>query len=382
MTGKTSSKLGAVAMVALLVASLLTVAVAPAMAAAGNVEIGSTSYSVDEDRSEDVTVDVTADADGISNETLELDVTDSDGNVVHTHSKTIDVAADSTETFTFTVDPEAESLAPGNYTLDAAAGGVTSGTSDLTVDDVQEPSASWSQTGYELFQSGGDSNTVEYTLDAGDRDQTSNVTVSVTDPDGNTAFETIEQDVSVSAGNTTTGTVTLSSSDVDMTGTHSLSVDWSGATMTTDLNVSDPSDPTIRADTEAVSMYNESDAQDLPVTLAAGDYNQTGDLTVTITDDETGDVAYETTKASVSVVAGETKSTSFTVTSDDLDAGNYSVAYSWEGASAQSDLTVEEGEGDTVFAGGAVGGAGVAGIIVLIGALISIALGVAAFRER
>jgi hypothetical protein len=381
MTQGTQSKLGAVAMAALLVFSVLTVAVAPAMAAVGNVEMGQTSYSIDEDVSQTVVVNVTDDGGSTGSQKVVLDITDSTGTSVYNTSKTVSINAGATKSVEFVVDPATQGIGPGSYKVQGSAGSLVSNASDLTVNDVQEPSVAWGQTGYEIFASGGDSNTVEYTLTAGDRDTTSNVTVSVIDPNGNTTFSTVDQDVSVGAGNTTTGTVTLASSDVDMTGTHSIEVSWSGATMGTDLTVSDPSNPAVRAGTYSSSMYNSSDAQDLPVTLAAGDYNQTGDLSVTITDDATGNVVYESTKTSVSVAAGETKSTSFSVASDDLDAGNYSVSYSWEGDSAQSALTVEEGEGDTVVAGGVIDDANPAQILIVLAALITILMAVAAVRD-
>jgi len=382
MLGATGRKLGVLA----LVAALLVTAVGPAAAAVSDVTIVGNSYSVDEDRSQSVDVEVTADSNGISGETLTLNVSDSNGNVVQTYSKTIDVPAGETATFSFDVDASSggADLSPGSYSLDAEAGGVTSGTSDLTVNDIEETSVSWGQSSYDLFLDGGDSRTVEYTVTAGDRDVNSeNVTVRVYDPSANAVFETVIEDVTVAAGNTTTGEVTLGSGDVDTTGDHSLGVKVDGASTSSILSVTDPADPAVNADKTAYEMFNESDSVGISATLAAGDYDRTGDATVNITD-ESGNVVYEANKTGVTVNAGETKTVTFDVVADDINStGNYTADVTWEGDNASSDLEVIEGEGDEIFAGGAAGDApgGVGAVLVGVAALLTVVLAVAAFKD-
>jgi len=377
----TGRKLGALT----LVLALLVTAVGPAAAAVSDVTIVGNSYSVDEDRSQAVDVEVTADSNGISGETLTLNVTDDTGTVVETYSKTIDVAADSTATFTFDVDASSDGadLSPGSYSLDAEAGSVQSGTSDLTVNDVQETSVSWGQSSYDLFLDGGDSRTVEYTVTAGDRDVNSeNVTVRVYDPSANAVFETVIEDVSVAAGNTTTDEVTLGSGDVDTTGDHSLGVKVDGASTSSILSVTDPADPAVNADSTSYRLYNASDSVGISATLAAGDYDQTANATVNITDDS-GNVVYEATKQDVTVNAGETKTVTFDVEADDINTtGNYTAEVTWEGDSATSDMEVISGEGDEVFAGGAASDAGgVGAVLVGVAALLTVVLAVAAFKD-
>lgn len=217
MTG-TPQRIGVLALVAVLLGSV--VAAGPAAAAASSVSLGSGSYTVAEDGTGDITVDVSADSSGITEETLAIgiqdpEVADSQNPVVQ-KTKTINVSASSTQSFTFSIDASTHSNvldAGETYDVyaDAPDSGVTTAPVSLTVE--QSPSVSIGSDPVE-FDRSNDETTVGVTVDAGDQPVSDTVEFTV-DANGTEQYSAT-QSVDINASETQTVEFAVNHSDVDL----------------------------------------------------------------------------------------------------------------------------------------------------------------------
>ena len=241
MLGDTVKRGGVLALVAMMLVSMVA---APAAAAATDLTWGAPEVEVSETGSTDTGIDVTADADGV-NDTLSVDIVDSDGDVVTTYTQDVDVAANTTETVMIPLDASSSAfdLAPGEYTLAASVSGQTS-TSTLTV--TEDPSVSVAQDSYEVAPEN-DSVDVTAELAAGDNAATDDVVVQVLDENDSVVYETTETGVSLNASETKDVTYTIDSADVNGSDGDSYVVDvrWSGGVGTSSLDVVSQDDSVI-----------------------------------------------------------------------------------------------------------------------------------------
>jgi len=239
MRGTVPRKISALALVAALLVSTFA---APAAAGASSVAWGATNYDVDETVETTVGFDVSTDSTGL-NETVEVDVVDpSTGSVVTTFGKSVDIAANSTDTVTFAFTPEAQGIAPGTYDLVAHVNGSTY-TSELSVNEVADQSVTIEQNSYEITSN--DTETVvNATLSAGGQDRVGPVEFVVLNDSGDVVHSETIENYTVTAGSTATESFTVSDSDVDA-GNYTVEVVYAGVSDSGSLSVEDTSEPVI-----------------------------------------------------------------------------------------------------------------------------------------
>ena len=195
--------------------------VAPAAAAAGNVTATSSTYTVEESGDQvTISFDVTADSSGITNGTAAFAVTQN-GSAVYQTSKTIDVAANTTETVSFTFDPEAQGVSPGSYVANLDVGGVTA-TSDVTVENVPVEIGALGNATHTI----GTSSEVNVDVTNNGSTNRSNVTlVSTVLDDDNNVVATYETTKNIDAGETATYAVTIPGDAINETGEYTIQHD-------------------------------------------------------------------------------------------------------------------------------------------------------------
>jgi hypothetical protein len=221
MARDTAQGLKSLLLVMVVVGSVLSVTVAPAAAAAGNVTATSSSYTVEESGDQvTISFDVTADSSGISNGTAAFAVTQN-GSAVYQSSKTIDVAANTTETVSFTFDPEAQDVSPGSYTANIDVGGVTA-SSDVTVENVPIEIGALGNATHTI----GTSSEINVDVTNNGSTNQSNVTLvsTVLDADNN-VVATYENTKNIDAGETATYAVTIPGDAINESGEYTIQHD-------------------------------------------------------------------------------------------------------------------------------------------------------------
>ncbi|ERJ06597.1 hypothetical protein HLRTI_001303 [Halorhabdus tiamatea SARL4B] len=235
-TGTVTQRVGALALVAALIMSVF--AAGPAAAAASNVSIEATDYDVDEPTTAGVTFNVTADAGGISNQTLSVAVVDeSASSTTATYERQVDVAANQTKAVTIDVSPEQQGIAPGTYSLQANVDGVTA-TSTLTVNEVADPSVTLDQSEYSV---NGSAATVNATLSAGGQDRVGPVEFVVLNDSGGVVHSETMDDYSLSASSTADESFTIAPADVNA-GNYTVEAVYAGTSASAPLTVENTDD--------------------------------------------------------------------------------------------------------------------------------------------
>lgn len=188
------------------------------MAAAGTSGVqfanddGSGYTAVTDGSATTVDVTVTADADGLTDQPVDLVVVQN-GEAVTSLSKTVSPAADSSETVSFELNPSEEGLSPGDYDLDANV----NGTAERTSLTVEEPPAEPSVSGVSndtIVKNG--STMFSADLAATDGSSYSGpAEITVADADGNMVYTDTVDPVNVSAGETGSVEFEINESDID-----------------------------------------------------------------------------------------------------------------------------------------------------------------------
>lgn len=218
----------------LLVSIVSVFATAPAAAAAGNVTFGATDYSVDETTTATVTVDVTADSAGISNQTLSVAIVDtSAGATEATFTRDVSVSANSTKTVSIDVSPSEHGIPAGDYSIEAMIDGVTT-TSTFSVNAVADQSVSLDQSEYAL---NGSETQVNATLSAGGQDRVGPVEFVVLDSNDSVVHSEVMENYSLSASSTATESFTVSPEDVPDSGDYTVEVVYAGVNASAPLTV-------------------------------------------------------------------------------------------------------------------------------------------------